>query len=403
MGNLEEANGDRPARVFLLAGRDRRVATGHPWVFSNEIRMDAETKGLEPGALATLHRVDGKPLGIGTFNAHSLIAFRRFSGNPQGVVDRAFVQQRLERALALRTKLFAEPFYRLIHGEADGLPGLVADRFADALVLQVGTAGMEALLPEVLAAIDDVLAPATVVLRNDGAQRSLEGLEQYVRVVTGAVDGPVEVAEGGVRFLADLVEGQKTGWFFDQRDNRAFVAGLGAGARMLDLYCHSGGFALLAAQAGASQVVAVDSSARALDLARAAAEANGLAERCTFRRGDAFAELERLAEAGERFDVVAADPPAFVKTRKELKSGLKGYAKLARLAARLVAPGGFLFVASCSHNVETGLFAEAVAKGMGQSGRSGRILRTSAAAADHPVHPRLPETAYLKAMVLELD
>ena len=389
-------------RVFLLPGRDRRTTGGHPWVFSNEIRMDAEAKALPPGSLVSAHRVDGKPLGVGTFNPHSLIAFRRFSGGIGAAVDGAFISDRLFRARALRERLFDAPFYRLIHSEADGLPGLVVDRFGEAVVVQAGTAGMEALLPEVLAALDEVLAPATVVLRNDGAFRRLENLEQYVRVAKGEGDGPIEVPEGGVRFQADLAAGQKTGWFFDQRDNRAFVAALG-GRRVLDVYCHTGGFALRAAAAGADGVIAVDSSAKALELAATAAEANGLAGRCEFVRGEAFQELERLAESRERFDVVVADPPAFVKTRKDLKSGLKGYGKLFRMAARLVAPGGFLFAASCSHNVEPAPFAETVAGAIGRAGRVGRIIRASGAGPDHPVHPNLAETAYLKALVLQLD
>jgi len=390
-------------RIFLGPGRDKRIAAGHSWAYSNEIRMDEAAKALPPGSPVTLHRVDGKPLGIGTFNPHSLIAFRRFGGPGEGPLDADFMERRLARALALRERLFDAPYYRLVHAEADGLPGLVVDRFADVLAVQAGTAGIEALLDAILAALGAVLAPAAVVIRNDGPFRRLEGLESYVKVVRGSIDGPVEIPERDVRFLADPIEGQKTGWFFDQRDNRGFVAGLSAGARVLDVFSHTGGFALAAAAAGAARVCAVDSSAKAVELAGRAAEANGLAERCDFVRGDAFQELERRADAGERFDVVVADPPAFVKTRKDLRSGLKGYTKLARLAARLVAPGGFLFAASCSHNVEPAQFSETVAGGIGRAGRAGRIIRSAGAAADHPVHPHLAETAYLKALVLQLD
>ncbi len=365
--------------------------------------MDGETKELPAGIPATLHRVDGKPLGAGTFNPHCLIAFRLFARDAGTAIDRAFIAGRAGRALALRRDLYDEPCYRMIHAEADGLPGLIVDRFGDVLAVQTGTAGMEALLEDVLAVLDDICGPSAVVLRNDSRGRALEGLASYIRLAKGELDGPVEVREGGLTFLADPLEGQKTGWFFDQRDNRAFVAGLAAGGRMVDAYCHSGGFAISAAAAGATEALAVDSSEPALALARRAAAMNGVEGRCRFVRAEIFGELERLAGDGEMFRLVAADPPAFVTSRKDLKPGLKGDRKLARLAAALVEPGGFLFLASCSHNVEAAAFAAEVSRGIAGAGRTGRILRSAGAAPDHPVHPHLPESAYLKALVLQLD
>ena len=210
--------------------------------------------------------------------------------------------------------------------------------------------------------------------------------------------------EGKLRFLADAVAGQKTGWFFDQRPNRAFVAGLSrGGGSMLDVFCHSGGFALNAAAAGASEVLAIDRSGAALDLARQAADENGLAERIAFAEGDAFAEMERLGHENAKFTVVACDPPAFVKSKSALKSGLKGYRKLARAAARLVEPGGYLFLASCSLNVDRESFAAEAARGISGAGRKGRVIYSGGAGPDHPVHPHLPESATLKALVLNLD
>lgn len=399
---MTTAHPDYP-RVFVLPGRDKRAARGHPWVYANEVRMDAEAKALPPGAVVCLLRTDGKPLGVGTFNPHALIAFRFLSRDPAARIDEAFFVGRLGRALALREQLFDTPYYRLAHAEADGLPGLVVDRFGGVLALQAGTAGMDGCLPLVQAALDTLLTPAVVVLRNDGRGRALEGLDSHVRVAKGRLDGPIEVREGGLTFLADIGEGQKTGWFYDQRENRARVARLAKGGRMLDVYCYAGGFAVSAAAAGATEVVAVDGSEKALELAALAARVNGVAGRCTWRRADAFEEMARLDAAGERFEVVAVDPPAFVKSRKDLASGIKGYGKLARLAARLVTPGGFMFMASCSHNVEPAAFAEAVADGVQRTGREGRVLATTGAAADHPVHPQLPESAYLKALVLQLD
>ena len=389
--------------VFLMPGGDRRLRAGHPWVYSNEIRMDAEAKALPPGSLVALRRVDGKRLGVGTFNAHALIAFRLFDADPRATLDEEFLARRLGRALALRQRLYGEPYYRLVHGEADGLPGLVADRFADVLVLQLGTAGMEALLPQLLAAVDTVLAPSTVVLRGDGAFRALESLERSVSVAKGRVEAPVVVREADMSYPADVMEGQKTGWFFDQRDNRAFVAALAKGGRMLDVFCHSGAFAVGAAGRGATDALGIDSSVSALDLGREAARLNGVEDRCRFLHGDVFRHLEELGGANERFQVVVADPPAFVKAKKDIKAGLRGYRKLARLAAHLVAPGGFLFLASCSHNVEAALFAKEVAAGMRSAERTGRVIRSAGAGPDHPVHPFLAESAYLKSVVLHLD
>jgi 23S rRNA (cytosine1962-C5)-methyltransferase len=389
--------------VFLQHGRDRRIVEGHPWAYSNEIRMDAETKALPPGALVTLHRVDGKPLGIGSFNPHALIAFRLFDRDPRAVIDEGFFVQRLKRALELRQRMFDRPFYRLIHAEADALPGLIADLFADVVVLQSNTAGIEALTPILLAALDAALAPEAIVFRNDSRMRASEGLGGEVRVAKGDLGETIEVREGDLVFAADVVSGQKTGWYFDQRENRAFVAPLAAGGRMLDVYCHSGGFAVAAAHRGAVEVIGVDSSEAALDLARRAAQINRVDHICRFDRGDVFDGLERMARAGERFRVVVADPPPFVKSRKELGSGLRGYRKLARLAAALVEPGGFLFVASCSHNVEPGPFVAEVVKGLAAAGRTGRIVRSAGAGPDHPIHTHLPETAYLKSLLVHVD
>jgi 23S rRNA (cytosine1962-C5)-methyltransferase len=389
--------------VTLKGGEHRRVVAGHPWVFSNEVIMDARAKALTPGILVTVAAYDGRALGTFMFNPHSLIAGRLLSRDPAATIDRHSLGERLERARALRDRLFGQTFYRLVHAEADDLPGLVIDRFGDRLVVQVNTAGMELLLPELLAAFDEALRPAAVMLRNDSAARALEGLESYTRWTKGGAEGPVKLVENGVHFLADLGEGQKTGWFFDQRENRAGVARLAGGARVLDLYCYTGGFAVQAAAGGATSVLGVDRSEAALALATRSAALNGVAERCRFERGDAFGTLEALAGRGERFDIVIADPPAFVKSKKELNQAARGYRKLARLAAALVTPGGFLFIASCSHHMTTENFGEQVARGIGEAGRSGRILRASGAGPDHPVHPFLPETAYLKALLLQID
>jgi 23S rRNA (cytosine1962-C5)-methyltransferase len=392
----------RPA-ILLQPGRHRRAEAGHPWVYSNEVTMDAAAKALPPGTLVSLRSAGGDPLGVATFNPHTLVSARLVDRDVKRRIDADFFAERLANALVLRRRLYAEPYYRLVHAEADGLPGAVADRYGEVLVLQLNTAGMARLEAELLTACEGVLAPAAIVLRNDSPARALEGLESELRLAKGEIAGAVELVENGMRALADPREGQKTGWFFDQRDNRRFVASLCAGARVLDLYCYIGGFAVQAAMGGADAVLALDGSEPALSLAAQAAELNGVGERCRFQHADAFGELVRLGAAGERFDVVIADPPAFVKSKKDLGPGLRGYRKLARLAASLVAPAGVLFIASCSHNVEPPDFAEAVRRGLEDAGRSGRILLSSGAAPDHPVHPWLPESAYLKAQVLVLD
>jgi 23S rRNA (cytosine1962-C5)-methyltransferase len=399
---MQDDPATRPT-VIIEAGHHKRVASGHPWAYSNEVRMDAAAKALPRGSLVTLAAADGRALGVASFTPHALVAARILDRDAKRAIDREFFVMRLERALALRRRLYAEPYYRLVHAEADLLPGLVIDRYGDTLVAQLNTAGMAGLEDEIVAACTAALAPRAIVLRNDSTARAVEGLADEARVAAGNIDGPVELRENGARYRVDVLGGQKTGWFFDQRENRRFVASLAAGARVLDCYCYAGGFAVLAALAGADRVLGIDRSEPALALAAASAELNGRGETCRFARGEAFQELARLADAGERFDVVFADPPAFVKSKKDQGAGLRGYRKLARLAASLVAPGGILFVASCSHNVTAEDFAEAVRRGVLDAERSGCILMSSGAAPDHPVHPALPESAYLKALTLALD
>ena len=397
---------DDPAHrpvIHIKPGHHRRARAGAPWVYSNEVIMDGPAGALAPGALVTLMAADKAPVGVATFNPHCLIAARILCRDPAQAIDTAFLATRVRRALALRERLYPAPYYRLVHAESDGLGGVVIDRYGDALVVQINTAGMESLSAPLTAAVEDVLRPARIIVRRDAGARALEGLDA-APVETGGSGSPIlELPEGGVRFLVDPVAGQKTGWFYDQAESRTFTARLARGGRVLDLYCYVGGFALTALAAGAREAVGIDRSEDALALARRTAAASGMAERCAFRRAEVFAELATLAAARERFDVVIADPPAFVRSRRQANVGLRGYRKLVRLAAPLVAAGGFLFVASCSHNVSEEQFAEQVRQGLRQAGRSGQILRRAGAGPDHPVDPQLPESAYLKSAVLALD
>lgn len=389
--------------VTLKPHGQKRLQRGHPWVYSNEIEMDNTAKAVPPGGLARLCNAQGRYMATAFFNRHPLIAARVLTRDEEVTIDGTFVTARLRRALAIREALIGVPYYRLVHAEADGLPGVIIDRFGDAVTLQVNTAGMERLTPLLIDALTAAIQPATIVLRNDGAVRRLEQLPETVEVIRGRLEGPVGLEENGARFFADLEGGQKTGWFYDQRDNRAWAAKLAKGLRVLDCYAFAGGFTVQAALAGASEVVSVDRSQNALDLATRAAEANGVSGRCRFVKAEVFQELERQAKAGEKYGLVIVDPPAFVKSKKDLAQGLKGYRKMVRLAAALVVEQGYLLAASCSHHADVDSFAEQVKRGLQDAGREGRILRSSGAAPDHPVHPALPESAYLKAQILALD
>jgi len=378
----------------------RRARAGAPWLFSNEIEMSNAAKALAPGSIVNVLGDDGRVFGTGYFNAKSLIAVRLLDPAADTAIDAGFFVEKLKRALALREALYEAPYYRLVNAEGDALPGLVIDRFAGTCVVQITTAGMETQLTALLAALDKTLKPANVILRADAPARALEGLEIYVRAAKGEA-ARIAVEENSVRYFADLTSGQKTGWYYDQRDNRAFMAHLAGGKSVLDAYCYTGGFALAAARGGAKEVAGLDSSAPALALAEDAAAANALP--CNFVKADVFEELERLWSAKQSFDVVLADPPPFVKAKKDLEVGAKAYRKLARLAANVTAKDGFLMLASCSHNILTERFAAECASGIARAGRRARLIRQAGAGPDHPLHPMLPESAYLKALVFALD
>ena len=393
--------------IRLLPGRDRRAKNGHPWIFSNEVAMTPEARAVPPGTAVRIEGDDGVRHGLHHFNPHSLIAARRLSHDPAAMNGEGgevrFWQDRLERALRLRERLFDAPFYRLAHAEADGLPGLVIDRYGDVAVLQANTAGMDRATPHLLAALRALIPELrAVVARNDAAVRRLEGLEEAVLLLHGT-DAAATVAEGGVRFTVDPAAGQKTGWFFDQRDNRARVARMARGGTVLDAFCHTGGFGLQAARAGAARVTLLDRSEHALATARDTAERNGLEDRVETLRGEAMDTLERLGAEGRRFDLVVSDPPAFAKGAKDHGNALRAYNRLARISAAVVAPGGTLFIASCSHHVAPGEFADAVLNGVARARRAARILAITGAGPDHPLHPMLPESAYLKGLLLALD
>jgi 23S rRNA (cytosine1962-C5)-methyltransferase len=386
--------------IIVPKGQRARAREGSPWIFSNEIRMDPAAKALSPGTLVNVRGEDGRAFGTGYFNPKSLIAVRLLAADCDVAVDAAFFGERLKRALALRTAIYDRPFYRLFHAEGDGVPGLVIDRFDDHLTVQIGTAGIEKQIESIMAALEEVLKPKTIILRNDAPSRALEGLEAYVKMRKGEAKR-IAVEENGARYIADLSEGQKTGWYYDQRDNRAFIAPFAKGKSVLDAYSYTGGFGILAAKAGAKDVVCLDSSAPALAIAEESARLNDV--RIKPVKADVFEELERLKAASESFDIVLADPPPFVKSKKDLEPGAKAYRKLARLAAEVTAPGGVMMIASCSHNIPPERFAAECAQGLVRAGRRAAMIRQAGAGPDHPVHPLLLESAYLKALVYALD
>jgi 23S rRNA (cytosine1962-C5)-methyltransferase len=389
--------------IKIARGHDRRQKAGSPWLFSNELKMDDAAKALPAGSTVRLMAPTGKIMGVAHFNPHSLIAARVLTRNKDAVIDRAFLERRIARALALREKLYDRPFYRLVHAEGDGLPGLVVDRYGDLLVVQLNTAGMAAMEAEVAAALESVLGPVAILARNDSPGRSMEGLAEETHVIRGTPPDRVTVEENGLAFVTEPAAAQKTGWYYDQSMNRAFAARLAKGARVLDLYAYAGGFALTCLAHGARSALAVDRSATALALAEASAAGQGVADRFATRTAEVFPTIEALAAEKARFDVVIADPPAFVRARKDLAVGLRGYRKLARDASGLVAEAGFFVMACCSHNVSLEAFTAEVTAGIRAAGRGARQIYQAGAAPDHPIHPALPETAYLKCVAYALD
>lgn len=374
-----------------------------PWLYSDQLVLDRRTRAIPAGSLVALQDAERVPLALAAFNPESKIAARVLDPDPDAEIDRDWFAARLSRALALRETLFDAPFYRLIHAEADGLPGVVIDRFGDAAVVQPNAAWADARLDALVAALRDVTGVSVVVMNGTGRARSLEGLPTETRLLAGSFESAVAVPMNDATYFADLIEGQKTGLYFDQRPNHAFAARLGRGRTVLDLFAHVGGFGLAALAAGAESALAVDGSQPALDLALRGAEASGVADRFATRRGDAFDTLAELATEGTRFGLIVCDPPAFAPARPALEAGLRAYERLARLAAPLVEPGGFLVLCSCSHAADLAKFRAASLRGVGRAGRRAQILHVGGAGPDHPVHPGLAETSYLKALFLRLD
>ena len=385
----------------LKRGEERRIRQGHPWIFSNEVdTANTPLKGFEPGEVVAIHDARGKVLGTGYVNPHSLIAARLVSRDQRHPFDASSIVHRLKVALSLRQRIFDTPHYRLVFGESDGLPGLVVDRYDDVLVAQITTAGMERQKAAIVEALTKVVAPRAIVLRNDGAIRDLEGLERYVETALGEMPETVEVIEHGAGFVAPLAAGQKTGWFYDQHDNRRNLGRWLRGARVLDLFSYVGGWGIQAVRQGAASALCIDESPLAIDYVVRNAEANGVDDKVDVLREEAFAALKSLKAAGERFDAVIVDPPAFIKRKKDFRKGLDAYQRINALAMSLLERDGILISCSCSHHLGRADLVQALNRAVRHlGGRDMQILWQGGQAADHPVHPAIPETEYLKAVV----
>jgi 23S rRNA (cytosine1962-C5)-methyltransferase len=387
-------------RLVLRRGHDRRVRGGHPWIFSNEI--ESVDGPQDAGVAVAVFAADGQRLGTGYYNPHSLIAARLLSRRDESIDTPDFYVSALKKALEYRVRTCGErDALRLAHGEGDGLPGLVVDRYGDVLSVQLLTAGMEARRTVLIEALREVLAPRAIVARNDSVARELEGLPRGTELLFGTAPEPVPITINGLQLAVDVMAGQKTGLFLDQRENCRRLEGLVQDAEVLDLFCYAGAWSLHAAAYGARSVTGVDVSSAAIRRAEQNASLNRLAERCRFVAGDVFDVLR--GERSRRFGTVILDPPAFIKSRKHLDEGKKGYLTVNRRALELVAPGGFLVTCSCSHHLDRPSFLALIAQAAHQARRSVRLVEMRGQAADHPILPACPETDYLKCLILFVD
>jgi 23S rRNA (cytosine1962-C5)-methyltransferase len=393
------------ARIQLKKDQERRLLAGHDWVYSNEIETQATPlKPLEPGQPVEVFSKRGRWLGYGYANPHSLIAVRMTSREPEHPLSASVFAERIHRALALREGLYVTPFYRLVHGEGDALPGVIVDRYGDLLVAQISTAGMERERGNLLTALEQVVRPRRILLRNYIEARAHEGLEQGVEWVLGEDPGEIELSESGLRFRVSPQHGQKTGWFFDQAENRRLLHRLAtpgpAPGRVLDCCCYLGAWGLQALATGARSLTCIDSAASALGALRANAELNQLQERVSTIQADAFEGLRTLRDEGARFEMVILDPPAFIKRRRDLAEGQRAYQRLNRLGLEVLERGGLLLTSSCSFHMHRDAFVQSVQQGARRAGRRLQLILSGSQGPDHPIHPAIPETGYLKTLVL---
>ncbi len=390
--------------LHLNKGAHRRIRSGHHWLYTNEINTQkSELKAIEPGTVANVVDEFGKGLGSFMINPNALICGRLVSRQMDRALTSSLIKNRLKQALALREMRFSEPYYRWVYGDSDGLSGLVVDRFGDILVVQVSTAGIELQLPVILDHLQRLIQPKGILVKNDGKMRAVEGLDNYVKVAFGEVPDMVRLVENNVQFDAPLMTGQKTGWFYDHRPNRALAAHYCEGKTVLDVFSYLGGWGLTAAAAGATSVTCVDASQPALDGVMANAQLNQFADRVSTIAGDAFAVLDQLHKEKHRFDVVIVDPPAFIARRKDIGAGERAYQKLNDAAMKLVAHGGLLVSASCSMHLEHDRLRDIIRSSARRLDRHAVIIAEGSQGADHPVLPAVVETRYIKAIFAQIS
>ena len=389
------------ATLFLRKGEERRLLAGHLWVYSNEIdTARSPLKQFEAGQSVEIVSQRGQWLAHAYVNPHSLIAARVLNGKRGRAFDREELANRLRAAVELRQRLYPSPFYRWVYGESDRLPGLVVDRYGPYAVVQINTAGMQRWRDDIVALLAEIGGLEGVLLRSEGDLRALEGLPQgAAEVAFGTIPEEVEIEENGVRFLVPLASGQKTGWFYDQADNRRRGRPLLSGGTVIDAFSYAGGWGVTAALAGASRVLCIDSSEFAVDYARRNAEMNGVADRMVFLRADVNDALRDLA-CEETPQAIVLDPPAFVKRKRDLGAGSAAYQRLGELALACFRDEGFLISCSCSQQVDRDHFLRLSQKAAGRAGRSLQLLFEGGQSADHPIHPAMPETRYLKALFM---
>ncbi len=392
-------------QLILKRGEDKRLRVGHLWIFSNEVdTKESPLKAFEPGECATVVSSKGQPVGSAYVNPASLISGRIYTTAADTPLNADLLRERLARAMELRDAMFGAPYYRLAFAEGDYLPGLVVDRYNDILVAQISTAGMEAVKDDVVSVLADLCAPAGILLRNDMGSRDLEGLPRYTETAFGTVPAEISLVENGVHFTAPLTEGQKTGWFYDQRVNRADFARFCTGKRVLDAFCYAGSFGCNAVWAGASEVTFLDASQTALDYAVRNAAQNTPEAGCSVDTivGDALDTLQQLKDSGRRFDVICVDPPAFIKRKKAYHDGLAAYQRVNRLAMELVEDGGIVMSCSCSQHLSAEDLNRTLLHAASKSGAHIQTLIQGHQGPDHPVHPAMPETHYLKSFCVRV-
>ena len=382
----------------LKKNEERRLRAGHLWIYSNEVDTNkTPLSGFSAGDCVTVISAQGKPLGSAYVNPHSLISARLYSHRAEQAFDQALIAHRLQQALQLREAVYPLPYYRLCYGESDFLPGIVIDRFDHYCVMQLNTAGAEAIRTAIVAALKNLLQPRGILLRNDSGARELEGLESVIEVIDGEVPEAITIYENDTQFLINPYSGQKTGWYYDHRENRKLVQHYARNKRLLDVFSYVGAWSIEALQAGAREVMCVDASQPALQQAQANAALNQVQDRLHIRTGDAFDVLQQLQRDGERFDIVVVDPPAFVKRRKDLQAGLRAYAQANRLAMQLLHNNGLLVSASCSYHVSADMLLAEIRNAAKHLPLRVQIIAQGHQAPDHPIHPAMPETAYIKA------